>query len=67
MADSIRQGLFDQLTSPVRWERSCRYLLGTFPGASVQYHELAPGVTLAGLMRRIDKPTKVITHDVPEA
>jgi [acyl-carrier-protein] S-malonyltransferase len=66
MADSIRQGLVDQLTSPVRWEQSCRTLLTTAP-AGVQYHELAPGVTLAGLMRRINKPTKVITHDQPEA
>lgn len=66
MADAIRQALVDQLTSPVRWEQSCRTLLATAP-PGVEYHELAPGVTLAGLMRRIDKPTKVITHDQPEA
>ena len=65
MADSIRQLLVDQLTSPVRWEQSCRTLLSIAAGA--QGHELAPGATLAGLMRRIDKPTKVISHDKPDA
>lgn len=66
MTDAIRQGLVDQLTSPVRWEQSCRTLLAAAPPGAA-FHELAPGVTLAGLMRRIDKPTKVITHDQPEA
>jgi [acyl-carrier-protein] S-malonyltransferase len=66
MADGIRRALVDQLTSPVRWEQSCRTLIATAP-AGAEYHELAPGVTLAGLMRRIDKPTKVTTHDQPEA
>lgn len=66
MADGIRQALVDQLTSPVRWDQSCRTLLATAP-PGVEYHELAPGVTLAGLMRRIDKPTKVVTHDQPQA
>lgn len=65
MADSIRQRLVEQLTSPVRWEQSCRTLLSAHAGA--EYHELAPGVTLAGLMRRIDKPTRVISHDKPDA
>jgi [acyl-carrier-protein] S-malonyltransferase len=65
MADTIRQRLVDQLTNPVRWEQGCRYLLST-AGAGAQVHELAPGVTLAGLMRRIDKPTKVTTHDQPD-
>lgn len=66
MTQSIGEGLVDQLTSPVRWEQSCRLLLSMLP-AGGQIHELAPGVTLAGLMRRIDKPTKVITHDQPQA
>jgi [acyl-carrier-protein] S-malonyltransferase len=66
MVDSIRQALVDQLTSPIRWAESCRALLSMAP-AGTQFHELAPGVTLAGLMRRIDKPTKVISHDQPDA
>jgi [acyl-carrier-protein] S-malonyltransferase len=64
MGESIRQLLVDQLTRPVRWEQSCRALLTADAG---QVHELAPGVTLAGLMRRIDKPTKVMSHDKPDA
>lgn len=63
MADSIRQKLVEQLTSPVRWADSCRWLISAARG---DYHELAPGVTLAGLMRRIDRATKVTTHDQPE-
>ncbi|GMV24784.1 MAG: malonyl CoA-acyl carrier protein transacylase [Phycisphaerae bacterium] len=59
---SIRQRLVDQLTSPVRWSQSCQWLTSTI---KAEYHELAPGKTLAGLMRRIDKNTKVITHDEP--
>jgi len=67
MTDTIRQRLVEQLTHPVRWEQGCRCLLSTAAaGGGVQIHELAPGVTLAGLMRRIDKPTKVITHDQPD-
>lgn len=65
LPDAIRRKLVDQLTSPVRWAESCRWLTSV-PGRG-EYHELAPGVTLAGLMRRIDKPTKVTTHDQPES
>ena len=59
---SIRTRLVDQLTSPVRWSQSCQWL-----GANVkaEFHELAPGKTLAGLMRRIDKNVKVTTHEEP--
>ncbi len=66
IVDSIRQRLVEQLTSPVRWEQSCRTLISMASGGA-EYHELAPGATLAGLMRRIDKPTKVMSHDKPEA
>jgi [acyl-carrier-protein] S-malonyltransferase len=58
----VRQRLTDQLTSPVRWSQSCQWLAGNVAGA---YHELAPGKTLMGLMRRIDKNIKVTTHDEP--
>lgn len=63
-ADTIRRRLVEQLTSPVRWAQSCSWI-----GANVKgdVHELAPGKTLAGLMRRIDKNLKVATHDEPEA
>ncbi len=63
MAESIRSGLGSQLTSPVRWAQSCQWMAANVKG---EYHELAPGVTLAGLMRRIDRNVKVNSHDKPE-
>lgn len=73
--ETIRARLVEQLTSPVRWAESCAYLVRESPGwaealgagAAVEFHELAPGKTLAGLMRRIDKNTKVTNHDEPTA
>lgn len=62
-ADSIRQRLVEQLTSPVRWADNCRWIVDTIEG--VTPYELAPGRTLAGMMRRINKETKVQTHDTP--
>jgi [acyl-carrier-protein] S-malonyltransferase len=59
---AIRARLVAQLTHPVRWAEDCTYLSGHMKG---EYHELAPGKTLAGLMRRIDKSIKVETHDEP--
>jgi [acyl-carrier-protein] S-malonyltransferase len=60
--DSIRARLVEQLTSPVRWEQDCRTLLS---GPAGEWHELAPGRSLMGMMRRIDKAAKVETHDEP--
>lgn len=64
--DAIRRRLVDQLTSPVRWADSC-VTLGSLASshAGAEFHELAPGKTLAGLMRRIDKNLKVTSHDEP--
>lgn len=62
--DSIRQRLFEQLTSPVRWSQSCVWMAANVTGT---YQELAPGKTLMGLMRRIDKSVKVNTNDAPPA
>ncbi|CAN5780078.1 ACP S-malonyltransferase [soil metagenome] len=61
--DSIRTRLFEQLTAPVRWAESCAWLAKNH--ASATFHELAPGKTLMGLMRRIDKSIKVTPHDEP--
>lgn len=61
--DTIRQRLVDQLTSPVRWAACCEYLIEH--GAGAQFHELAPGKTLAGMMRRISRETKVVSHNEP--
>lgn len=60
--DAIRRRLIEQLTSPVRWAQGCSWLVSNVQG---RYHELAPGRTLAGLFRRIDRTIKVDTHDTP--
>lgn len=60
--DRIRRRLVEQLTAPVRWDQSCRWLAANVRG---EYHELAPGKVLAGLMRRIDRNKKVSAHDQP--
>lgn len=62
-ADSIRMRLVDQLTSPVRWSACCEYLIANNP--DTQFHELAPGKSLGGMMRRIDRGTKVQGHNEP--
>jgi len=62
IADTIRERLVLQLTSPVRWAQSCQWLATHAEG---EFIEVAPGKTLAGLMRRIDKSKKVITNDTP--
>lgn len=62
--DLIRKRLVEQLTSPVRWAANCEYLAAKH--AAADWHELAPGKSLAGMMRRINKGVKVTTHDEPE-
>ncbi|MBS0195388.1 MAG: ACP S-malonyltransferase [Planctomycetes bacterium] len=65
-AASIRRRLVEQLTNPVRWSQTCHYLGTNAPqGVKEEYLELAPGKTLAGLMRRIDKNIKVASNDAP--
>lgn len=61
-AASVRARLADQLTGAVRWAECCSHLNSAFGG---EPHELAPGKTLAGLMRRIDRGVKVTPHDGP--
>ncbi len=61
--DTIRRRLVEQLTSPVRWAQGCVWLASNVKG---EYLELAPGRTLMGLMRRIDKTLKVTTYDTPQ-
>ncbi|TVQ63976.1 MAG: ACP S-malonyltransferase [Phycisphaerales bacterium] len=63
---SIRSRLIEQLTSPVRWAQACAKMhadgLLTDPN---HVHELAPGKTLAGIMRRIERTVQVQSHDDP--
>lgn len=64
-AVEIKRRLIEQLTAPVRWDESCRWMLGHVPEAREGMRELAPGTVLKGLMRRIDKSVKVTNHDEP--
>ena len=68
-ASSIRDRLVDQLTSPVRWAQCCEYLVGAHGPESggASFHELAPGKSLSGMMKRISRGTKVETHPEPAA
>jgi len=49
---SIKSKLLGQLTSPVRWEQSMRYMLD---GGVEVFYEIGPGRVLTGLMRRIQR------------
>ena len=60
---SIRTRLVEQLTQPVRWDLCGRWLADHAPG---EYHELAPGKVLSGLMRRIERSIKPTPHDEPQ-
>jgi [acyl-carrier-protein] S-malonyltransferase len=63
-AGAIRAGLAQQLTSPVRWADCFAGLAAAFGDA--EFQEVAPGKTLAGMARRIDKSVSVTSHDAPE-
>lgn len=60
----LRTRLVEQLVNPVRWSQSCEVLTARY---TCEYHELAPGTVLRGLMRRIDRNRKVTSHDEPDA
>ncbi|MBI3933084.1 MAG: ACP S-malonyltransferase [Acidobacteria bacterium] len=51
-AAQARQGLIDQIPSPVRWEPSVRRLLGA---GVTKFVEVGPGRVLTGMMRQIDR------------
>jgi len=50
--EEIREKLVAQVTSPVKWEASMRYLLAQ---GFTRFIELGPGAALSGFMKRIDK------------
>jgi [acyl-carrier-protein] S-malonyltransferase len=58
----LKQRLVEQIVRPVRWSQSCASMPAD---ATIEWHELAPGSVLRGLMRRIDKQKKVQSHDKP--
>lgn len=51
LADEIREMLFRQLTSPVRWEES---MLNMISDGAVAFIEIGPGKVLQGLLKRYD-------------
>ncbi len=61
----LRRRLVEQLIRPVRWAETCQGLGTLEHGATIAWHELAPGTVLRGLMRRIDRNRKVTSHDQP--
>jgi [acyl-carrier-protein] S-malonyltransferase len=56
--DAIRKLLADQVTAPVRWEDSIRWLLAQ---GFRRFIEFGPGGALTGFMRRIDKTVEALT------
>jgi len=61
--DDVRERLVEQVTSPVRWEDSMRYLLEQ---GFRRFIELGPGTALSGFMKRIDKSAEMLNvADVP--
>lgn len=65
----LKRLLVEQLMAPVRWAQSCASMIDHFGqadgGDTMEWHEVAPGSVLRGLMRRIDRNTKVTSHDTP--
>ena len=55
-AEKIAQGLIKQLTCPILWQKCMQRLLAD---GVEKFYEIGPGRVLTGLMRRIDRKTKV--------
>jgi [acyl-carrier-protein] S-malonyltransferase len=53
----ISARLVEQVTSPVLWENSMRYLLAQ---GCTRFIELGPGTALSGFMKRIDKTAQML-------
>jgi len=61
--EDIKTRLVEQLTAPVRWEASLRYLLAE---GFTRFIELGPGRALSGFMKRMDPNAQMLNvADVP--
>lgn len=58
-----RKLLIQQVTSPVRWTNSVRFMIDQ--GVDI-FVEVGPGNVLAGLVKKIDRGVKVFSVDGPE-
>lgn len=56
-SEKIAEGLARQLTSPILWQQCMERLLAD---GIEQFYEIGPGRVLTGLMRRINRKTKVV-------
>ncbi len=63
-AGAIPEKLLAQLTSPVRWEQSVRFLIDA---GVEQFYEIGPGKVLAGLMRRIERRANITSVNSKDA
>jgi [acyl-carrier-protein] S-malonyltransferase len=61
---SIKRLLVDQIVSPVQWERTMKTVL---PIEGARFVELAPGRTLAGLAKRINRRLSIESVATTEA
>jgi len=63
-AASIKRRLVEQIVSPVQWERTMRKLVAD---EGARFIELAPGRTLAGLAKRINRRLPIESVATAEA
>ncbi|MBC8378459.1 MAG: ACP S-malonyltransferase [Planctomycetes bacterium] len=63
-ADAIRHGLAKQLIQPILWQSCMEKLLAD---GIEKFYEIGPGRVLTGLMRRIDRKTKVVNVSSAES
>lgn len=61
---NISQGLVKQLTQPILWQKCMEKLLDD---GVEKFYEIGPGRVLTGLMRRINRKTRVINISSTEA